>query len=111
MCGLHESPLVASGLGVHENIAHVVLTVDAYLCPPGWSAPHDVDEELHLWFFHGGQQAGIHLDVLGVLFLEVRARKISSPSSSLIFPSSRQKNRKTTICEKRKIQNAKNTEI
>jgi hypothetical protein len=50
-------------LGVHENIAPVVLTVDAYLCPPGWSAPHDADEELHLWFFHGGQQAGLHLDV------------------------------------------------
>jgi hypothetical protein len=42
---------------------------------------------------------------------EVRARKISSPSSSLIFPPSRQKNRKTAIRGKRKNRNAKNTEI
>lgn len=38
---------------------------------------------------------------------EVRARKISSPSSSLIFPLSRQKNPKTAIRGKRKIQNVK----
>jgi nitrogen fixation/metabolism regulation signal transduction histidine kinase len=42
---------------------------------------------------------------------KVRARKISSPSSFLIFPPSRQKNRKTAIRGKRKYQNVKNTEI
>ncbi len=39
---------------------------------------------------------------------EVRTRKISSPSSSLIFPPSQQKKRKTAIRAKRKIQNVKN---
>lgn len=38
---------------------------------------------------------------------KVRARKISSPSSFLIFPPSRQKNRKTAIRGKRKNQNVK----